>query len=54
YINFKQVVWHKAFFKLLESIAAHSKTGIWTKCRDGIERQLFPLVLILVADYEEA
>ncbi|KAF8145268.1 hypothetical protein K438DRAFT_1910860 [Mycena galopus ATCC 62051] len=54
YVNFKQAVWHEAFFKLLESIAAHSKTGIWTKCGDGIERQLFPLVLILVADYEEA
>ncbi|KAF8164494.1 hypothetical protein K438DRAFT_1909729 [Mycena galopus ATCC 62051] len=54
YVNFKQAVWHTAFFKLLESIAAHSKTGIWTKCGDGIERQLFPLVLILVADYEEA
>ncbi|KAF8142339.1 hypothetical protein K438DRAFT_1635779, partial [Mycena galopus ATCC 62051] len=54
YVNFKQAVWHTTFFKLLESIAAHSKTGIWTKCGDGIERQLFPLVLILVADYEEA
>ncbi|KAF8207999.1 hypothetical protein K438DRAFT_2071545 [Mycena galopus ATCC 62051] len=54
YVNFKQAVWHEAFFKLLESIASHSKTGIWTKCGDGIERQLFPLVLILVADYEEA
>ncbi|KAF8132645.1 hypothetical protein K438DRAFT_1998510 [Mycena galopus ATCC 62051] len=54
YVNFKQAVWHEAFFTLLESIADHSKTGIWTKCGDSIERQLFPLVLILVADYEEA
>ncbi|KAF8136888.1 hypothetical protein K438DRAFT_2120589 [Mycena galopus ATCC 62051] len=54
YVNFKHAVWHAAFFKLLESIAVHSKTGIWVKCGDGVERQLFPLVLILVADYEEA
>ncbi|KAF8166643.1 hypothetical protein K438DRAFT_2065546 [Mycena galopus ATCC 62051] len=54
YVNFKHAVWHAAFFKLLESIAVQSKTGIWVKCGDGVERQLFPLVLILVADYEEA
>ncbi|KAK7059249.1 hypothetical protein R3P38DRAFT_3303349 [Favolaschia claudopus] len=29
-------------------------TGIWTLCGDGKERWLFPVILILAADYEEA
>ncbi|KAJ7500378.1 hypothetical protein B0H11DRAFT_2155479 [Mycena galericulata] len=54
YANFKTAVWHAAFYKLLESIVMHSKTGIWTHCGDGKDRWLFPMVLILAADYEEA
>ncbi|KAJ7720432.1 hypothetical protein B0H16DRAFT_1432379 [Mycena metata] len=54
YVNFKNAVWHSAFHKLLESIVAHSKTGIWTQCGDGQQRWLFPVILILAADYEEA
>ncbi|KAF7377675.1 hypothetical protein MSAN_00190400 [Mycena sanguinolenta] len=54
YVNFKTAVWHASFFKLLESIAGHSKTGVWTNCGDGNARWLFPVVLILAADYEEA
>ncbi|KAK7000821.1 hypothetical protein R3P38DRAFT_3327544 [Favolaschia claudopus] len=46
--------WHASFYKLLESVARHSKTGIWTLCGDGKERWLFPVILILAADYEEA
>ncbi|KAJ7933261.1 hypothetical protein B0H13DRAFT_1592431 [Mycena leptocephala] len=42
YVNFKNAVWHSAFYKLLESIVAHSKTGIWTECGDGKQRWLFP------------
>ncbi|KAF7353173.1 hypothetical protein MSAN_01504900 [Mycena sanguinolenta] len=54
YVNFKTAVWHASFFKLLESIVGHSKTGVWTNCGDGKTRWLFPVVLILAADYEEA
>ncbi|KAJ6471679.1 hypothetical protein DFH09DRAFT_1253869 [Mycena vulgaris] len=54
YVNFKNAVWHASFYKLLESIVSHSKTGIWTQCGDGKQRWLFPVVLILAADYEEA
>ncbi|KAJ7715035.1 hypothetical protein DFH07DRAFT_785677 [Mycena maculata] len=54
YANFKNAVWHAAFYKLLESISMHSKTGIWAHCGDGKDRWLFPMVLILAADYEEA
>ncbi|KAF7334738.1 hypothetical protein MSAN_02372200 [Mycena sanguinolenta] len=54
YVNFKNAVWHAAFYKLLESIIPHSKTGIWTRCGDGKIRWLFPAIFILAADYEEA
>ncbi|KAJ7447224.1 hypothetical protein FB451DRAFT_1343439 [Mycena latifolia] len=54
YTNFKNAVWHASFFKLLESIVLPSKTGAWVKCGDGQERWLYPMVLILASDYEEA
>ena len=53
YVDFKCEVWHKCFVKLLETISWKSITGHWEKCGDDIDRQLFPLVLILSADYEE-
>ncbi|KAF8145632.1 hypothetical protein K438DRAFT_2097334 [Mycena galopus ATCC 62051] len=52
--NFKNIVWHAAMYKLLETIAGISKVGHWTQCGDNLLRWLFPLVLILAADYEEA
>ncbi|KAJ7681176.1 hypothetical protein B0H17DRAFT_1161164 [Mycena rosella] len=52
--NFKNVVWHAAFWKLLESIAHHSKVGSWTMCGDDVLRWLWPMILILASDYEEA
>ncbi|KAJ6611518.1 hypothetical protein B0H10DRAFT_2165819 [Mycena sp. CBHHK59/15] len=54
FANFKNVVWHTAFYKLLESIVQISKVGNWTTCGDEILRWLWPLILILAADYEEA
>ncbi|TEB21519.1 hypothetical protein FA13DRAFT_1580538, partial [Coprinellus micaceus] len=53
FINFKRIVWHKCFAKLMESIKVYSEMGCWHKCGDGVWRQLFPIVLILSADYEE-
>ncbi|KAJ6552670.1 hypothetical protein DFH09DRAFT_1496806 [Mycena vulgaris] len=52
--NFKNIVWHFAFYKLLESLAHASKVGDWTSCGDTILRGLWPRILILAADYEEA
>ncbi|KAJ7749592.1 hypothetical protein DFH07DRAFT_869219 [Mycena maculata] len=52
--NFKNVVWHTAFYKLLESLVHASKVGDWTNCGDKILRWLWPRILILAADYEEA
>lgn len=53
WVNFKRVVWHESFYKLLETIKEASKSGCWVNCGDGISRHIFPLILILAADYEE-
>ncbi|KAJ6520588.1 hypothetical protein DFH09DRAFT_1193954 [Mycena vulgaris] len=54
YVNFKNAVWHQSFYKLLESIVSVSKTGAWIRCGDGLQRCLYPMILILASDYEEA
>ncbi|KAI6027155.1 hypothetical protein EDC04DRAFT_2605916 [Pisolithus marmoratus] len=53
YANFKHTVWHEAFFKLLEKVAELSKVGYLYECYDKVLRWLFPIILILSADYEE-
>ena len=53
YVNFKRVVWHWAFYEILESIRLLGKVGYKLLCGDNIMRWLFPLLLILSADYEE-
>jgi hypothetical protein len=52
-VDFKKVVWHEAFYKILESIEVYSKIGCWVECGDGVRRLIYPLILILAADYEE-
>ncbi|KAJ7755604.1 hypothetical protein B0H14DRAFT_2248384, partial [Mycena olivaceomarginata] len=52
YVNFKNAVWYKAFYELLESITTISKTGAWTKCGDGQTRCMCPMILILACGYE--
>ena len=47
------MIWHDSFYKLLESIEALSVTGVGVNCGDGIMRVIYPLILILAADYEE-
>ncbi|KAF9643387.1 hypothetical protein BDM02DRAFT_3104488, partial [Thelephora ganbajun] len=53
WVNFKWVIWHDSFYKLLESIEAYSVVGCWVKCSDGVMQYIYPLVLMLTADYEE-
>ena len=53
YVNFKRIVWHEAFLKLLESISNKSQTGVWFRRGDGVMRHIFPVVFALSADYEE-
>jgi len=48
------VVWHKAFFHILDSIRKYLKTGYtFTNCADSIARHIFWFILIASADYEE-
>ncbi|KAG2138254.1 hypothetical protein BD769DRAFT_1384774 [Suillus cothurnatus] len=49
----KKFFWHKSFLKLLEAVIVHSKSGYWFECWDHIQHLLWPLILILSADYEE-
>ena len=53
WVDFKKVVWHEGFKKVLESVQALSKVGFAIRCGDGIIRKLFPYIHILSADYEE-
>lgn len=53
FTTFKWVVWHEAFWVLLEEIAKWARLGHNFKCADDIIRLLFPIILILVSDYEE-
>ncbi|KAF8887442.1 hypothetical protein CPB84DRAFT_1816617 [Gymnopilus junonius] len=53
YINFKRIVCHKSLYEILESIRLHGKVGYMKECGDNILRQLWPIILILSADYEE-
>jgi len=51
--NLKRVVWHESFLKILNSIIQLSKVGFAYKTFEGIMRLLYPIILILSADYEE-
>ncbi|KAG2129743.1 hypothetical protein DEU56DRAFT_872433 [Suillus clintonianus] len=53
YVNLKRVVWHKSFFKLLETIIMYAQMGYAYVCYDGIMRWLYAFILLLSADYEE-
>lgn len=53
WVDFKHAIWHDSFWKLLESIEHLSVTGHHVNCGDGVTRNIYPIILILVADYEE-
>ncbi|KAG1744080.1 uncharacterized protein EDB91DRAFT_1236611 [Suillus paluster] len=53
YTNLKHVVWHELFSILLATIMVLSATGFAHECYDGTQCWLFPLILILSADYKE-
>lgn len=53
YTNYKHVIWHEAFLRILDKLAELSNVGYRHKCYDEIVRWLFPIILILSADYKE-
>ncbi|KAK0457561.1 uncharacterized protein EV420DRAFT_1621072 [Desarmillaria tabescens] len=54
WINFKRVVWHEAFRKILGSLAQYSRSGYAFQPPNSDKVIiLYPFILILSADYEE-
>ncbi|KAK0435233.1 uncharacterized protein EV420DRAFT_1678556 [Desarmillaria tabescens] len=54
WINFKRVVWHEAFWKILGSLAQYSHSGYAFQPPNSDKVIiLYPFILILSADYEE-
>ncbi|KAI5998520.1 hypothetical protein F5J12DRAFT_906856 [Pisolithus orientalis] len=53
YTTLKCVVWHESAIKLFKAMVHFSATGFQHRCWDEIIQYLFPLFLILSADYEE-
>ncbi|KAK0505522.1 hypothetical protein EDD18DRAFT_1098869 [Armillaria luteobubalina] len=54
WVNFKQIVWHESFRKIIESIEDYSYAGYAFKLpHSGHVIVIYPFILILCADYEE-
>ncbi|KAI1782317.1 hypothetical protein LXA43DRAFT_1145587, partial [Ganoderma leucocontextum] len=53
FVNLKRVVWHEAFWILLAAVAKWAQLGHTFKCGDDVVRVLYPIILLLVSDYEE-
>ncbi len=53
FTNFKRAIWHESFKILVHTVSQYAKTGYKFKCGDDVERILYPVIIILVADYEE-
>ena len=53
WVDFKRVVWHSSFYEVLGTIHTLSKIGFHIKCADNVVHHVFPVILILSADYEE-
>ncbi|TFK58364.1 hypothetical protein BDN72DRAFT_751716, partial [Pluteus cervinus] len=53
WVDFKRVIWHRSFEVLLQTLVFRSRNGEKFTCGDGVERNLFPVIFALSADYEE-
>ena len=53
FIDFKRVVWHTSFEKVLLALMEYAEFGRWFTGADGVLRWLFYIILIICADYEE-
>ncbi|KAF6743705.1 hypothetical protein DFP72DRAFT_113420 [Ephemerocybe angulata] len=53
FVDFKRVVWHAALYEILASLIPYTESGFSFLCDDDIERWLYPIILILSADFEE-
>ncbi|KAF9480048.1 hypothetical protein BDN70DRAFT_878082 [Pholiota conissans] len=53
FINLKRKIWHAAFTIIIDSIKHYAKTGARLRCGDNVDRNIYPRILIISADYEE-
>ena len=53
FVDFKRVVWHKALKKILESLERWAESGYYHEISEDLGRWLYPIILILSADFEE-
>ncbi|KAK0471415.1 hypothetical protein IW261DRAFT_1572106 [Armillaria novae-zelandiae] len=54
WINFKRVVWHESFHKIMESVVEYSYTGYaFILPHSGKTIVIYPFIFVLSADYEE-
>ncbi|KAG0704425.1 hypothetical protein DFH29DRAFT_981528 [Suillus ampliporus] len=53
FVNFKNVVWHASFLKILACLVSLLKFGSAIKYWDDVIHILYPIVLTLFTDYEE-
>ncbi|KAG0702765.1 hypothetical protein DFH29DRAFT_982269 [Suillus ampliporus] len=53
FVNFKNVVWHASFLKILACLVSLLNFGSAIKYWDDVIHILYPIVLTLFADYEE-
>ncbi|KAJ3519256.1 hypothetical protein NMY22_g13291 [Coprinellus aureogranulatus] len=53
WVDFKRIIWHSGVEEILASLVSASEDGDSVRCGDGVQRNLFPIVMILSADYEE-
>ncbi|KAK7049204.1 hypothetical protein VNI00_005805 [Paramarasmius palmivorus] len=53
FVDFKAIVWHQSALKMFESVEIFCEVGCVMDCGDGVRRLLYPILLILSADYEE-
>ncbi|EMD38370.1 hypothetical protein CERSUDRAFT_113535, partial [Gelatoporia subvermispora B] len=51
--DFKRIIWHEASWKCLESLIGPAQFGEWMKAGDGVDRWLFPVIILVSSDYEE-
>lgn len=53
WVDIKREIWHSAVQKVVESIKTHAEFGTSIRCGDGKERQIFPRIIMISANYEE-
>ena len=53
FVHFKRVVWHKAFYKIVESIEKYAELGYVLVCGDVVRQKIYPAIFIVSADFEE-